>query len=180
MASKHIKNYKSQNELFWCNVPLYNFITYIKGKILASDAWQHDNEQNIRPKKGEVRKNWTKLHNMELCDSYSSPNIITAIKSRRMKHAGHVSCMEDGRNAHRILLWKHERKIPLERCRHTWESNIKTDLAETGWEGVDCTDLALGRDSWQTNVNTGLNLWVFIFWLSEDPLVFKNDFTSCN
>lgn len=80
-----------------------------------------------------------------------------------MKQVGHVRYMEDGRNAHRILLWQREGKMPLERCRHQWESNIKIDLAETEWEGVDCTDLALGRDNWQANKNTGINLWVSLF-----------------
>ena len=100
---------------------------------------------------------------MEFCNLYLSPNIITAIKSRRMKQAGHVTYTEDGRNAHRILLWQREGKMPLERWRHQWESNIKIDLAETEWEGVDCTDLALGRDNWQTNVNIGIKLWVSFF-----------------
>jgi len=54
-----------------------------------------------------------------------------------------VTCMEDGRNAHRILLWQCEGKMPLERCRHQWEGNIKIDLAETEWESVDCTDLVM-------------------------------------
>jgi hypothetical protein len=71
--------------------------------------------------------------------------------------------MEDGRKAHRILLWQREGKMPHEKCRHQWESNIKTDHAETEWEGADCTDLALGRDNWQTNVNTGINLWRSFF-----------------
>jgi len=94
---------------------------------------------------------------------YLSPIITTATKSRRKKQAGHVICMEDGRNEHRILLWQHEGKMPLERCRHQWESYNKIDLAETEWESVDCTDLALGRENWQTNVNTGINLWVSFF-----------------
>jgi len=64
---------------------------------------------------GKVRRDWTKLQNMEFCELYLSPNIITAIKSRRMKQAGHVTYMDYSRNAHRILLWQREGKIPLQR-----------------------------------------------------------------
>lgn len=71
--------------------------------------------------------------------------------------------MEDGRNAHRILLQQREGKMPLERCWHQWESNITTNLAKTEWKCVHCTDLALGGDNWQNNVNTGINLWVSFF-----------------
>jgi hypothetical protein len=53
----------------------------------------------------------------------------------------------EDRNAHRILVWKYGRKRSLERHRHRWDSNIKTDLKETTWEGVDWTDLPLGRTS---------------------------------
>jgi hypothetical protein len=45
------------------------------------------------PKRDEVTREWRRLHNEELNDLYSSPNIIRVIKSRRMKWAGHVACM---------------------------------------------------------------------------------------
>jgi hypothetical protein len=45
------------------------------------------------PKRVEVTGGWRKLHNEELHNLYSSPNIITMIKSRRMRWAGHVACM---------------------------------------------------------------------------------------
>jgi hypothetical protein len=44
------------------------------------------------PKKDEVTGQWRRLHNEELSDLYSSPNIVPVIKSRRMKWAGHVAC----------------------------------------------------------------------------------------
>jgi hypothetical protein len=53
-----------------------------------------------------VTGDWRKLHNEELHNLYSSPNIIRMIKSRRMKRAGHVVRMKKKRNAYRILVRK--------------------------------------------------------------------------
>jgi hypothetical protein len=85
---------------------------------------------------------WRKLHNEELHNLYSSPNIIRMIKSRRMRWAGHVACMGEERNAYRILVRKPEGRRPLGRPRCRWVDNIKMDLRETGWDGVDWVDLA--------------------------------------
>jgi hypothetical protein len=67
-----------------------------------------------------------KLHNEELNDLYSSPNIVRVIKSRRMRWAGHV--VRKGRrlkNVYRVLVGKPEGKRPLGRLRRRWEDNIK-------------------------------------------------------
>jgi hypothetical protein len=56
------------------------------------------------PKRDEVTGEWRRLHNEELCDLYSSPNVIQVIKSRRMGWAGHVACMGDRRGAYRVLV----------------------------------------------------------------------------
>jgi hypothetical protein len=76
------------------------------------------------PKRQEDRS-WRKLHNNELHNLYSSPNIVRVIKSRRMRWAGHVARMGEGRGVYRILVGRPERKRPLGRPRRRWESNIK-------------------------------------------------------
>jgi hypothetical protein len=64
------------------------------------------------PKRDEVTGDWRKLHNEELHNLYS-PNIITMIKSRRMRWAGHVVRMWETRNAYyKILVGKPEGKTP--------------------------------------------------------------------
>ena len=60
-------------------------------------------------------REWIKLHNEELNDLYSSPNIVRVIKSRRMRWAGHVESMEEGRGVHKVLVGKPEGKRPLGR-----------------------------------------------------------------
>jgi hypothetical protein len=75
----------------------------------------------------EVTWEWRTLHNEELNDLYSSPNIVQVIKSRRMKWVGHVACMGEGRGAYRVLMGKPEGKRPLERPMCRWENNIKMD-----------------------------------------------------
>jgi hypothetical protein len=76
-------------------------------------------------------------HNEKLHYLYSSPNIIRMIKSRRMRTAGPVARMEETRNAYRILVGKPEGKRPLGRPSRRWVDNIKMDLTEIGWDGVD-------------------------------------------
>jgi hypothetical protein len=67
------------------------------------------------PKRDEAIGEWRKLHNEELIDLYSSPNIIRVIKSRRMRCAGHVACMEEKRGAYRVLVGTPEGRRPLGR-----------------------------------------------------------------
>ena len=72
------------------------------------------------PKRDEVTGEWRKLHNEELSDLYSLPNIVRGVKSRRMRWAGHVARMGEGRGVHRVLVGKPEGKKPLGRPRRRW------------------------------------------------------------
>jgi hypothetical protein len=75
-----------------------------------------------------MTEDWRKLPNEELHNLYSSPNIISMMKLRRMRWAGHVARMWEPRNAYRILVGKPEGKRPLGRTRSRWEDNIKIYL----------------------------------------------------
>jgi hypothetical protein len=79
------------------------------------------------PKRDEVTEGW---RNVELHSMYSSPNIITMIKSRRMRWTQHVACMKEMRNAYDTLVRKSEGKRPPERPRRR-EDNIKIYLKDS-------------------------------------------------
>jgi hypothetical protein len=89
------------------------------------------------PKRDEVMGGWRKLHNEELHDLYSLPSIIRMIKSRRMRWTGNVARMVEKRIAHRLLVGKPKGKRSLGRPRHRWVGNIRMDLGEIGWSGMD-------------------------------------------
>jgi hypothetical protein len=84
----------------------------------------------------EVTGEWKKLHNEDLNDLYSLPNIVRVVKSKRMRWAGHVARMGEDRGVHRVLMGKPEGKRPLGRPRRSWEDNIKMNLQEVGEGGV--------------------------------------------
>jgi len=77
------------------------------------------------PKRDEVTGEWRKLHNMELNDLHSLPNIVRVMKSIKMKWLGHVARIGESRDVCRILVRKPEGKVPLGRPRRRWEDNIK-------------------------------------------------------
>jgi len=82
------------------------------------------------PRWDEVKREWRRLHNEELNDFCSSPNIVWVIKSRRMRWAGHVARMGEERGVYRVLVGKPEGKRPLGRPRRRWVYNIRMDLQE--------------------------------------------------
>jgi hypothetical protein len=90
---------------------------------------------------------WTKLHNEELNDLYSLPNIVRVIKSRRMTWAGHVARMGKRRGVCRVLVGKPEEKRTPGRPRCRWEDNIKWDLQEVRCGSMNWIELAQDRDS---------------------------------
>jgi hypothetical protein len=87
--------------------------------------------------KREEDGSWRKLHNEELHSLYSSPNIVRMIKARRMRWAGHVARIGDGRGVYRVLVGRPRGKRPLGRPRRRWEDNIKMDLREIGIDGAN-------------------------------------------
>jgi len=97
------------------------------------------------PKKDEVTGEWRKLHNEELRDLYSLPNILRVVKSRKMRRAGHVARVGEWRGVHRVLVGKPEGKRPLGRPRRRWEDNSKMDLREVRGGG-DWMELAQDKD----------------------------------
>jgi hypothetical protein len=104
------------------------------------------------PKRDEVTGEWRKLHNEELNELYSLPNIVRVVKWRQMRWAGHVARMEEYRGVYRVLVGKPEGKRPLGRPRRRWEDNIKMDIQEVGGGRGDWMELRIGTD--------GGRLWV--------------------
>jgi hypothetical protein len=82
------------------------------------------------------------------------------IKSIRMRWAGHVACIGEGRGVYRVLVGKPERRRPLGRPRRRWENNIRMDLRELGCWCVDWIELAQDRNRWRALVSAVMNLRV--------------------
>jgi hypothetical protein len=110
--------------------------------------------------KREVDRSWRKLHNDELHSLYSSPNIVRVIKARRMRWAGHVARMGEGRGVYRVLVGRPEGKRPLERPRHRWEDNVKLHFRVIGIDGANWIHLAQDTVQWRAFVNTVMDLRV--------------------
>jgi hypothetical protein len=85
------------------------------------------------PNRDKVTGEWRKLHNEELNDLYSLPNIVRVVKSRRMRWMWHGACMGEESGVHRVLVGKPEGKRPLGRSGRRWEDNIK---GSWGLDGV--------------------------------------------
>ena len=111
-------------------------------------------------KRDEVTGEWRKLHNEELNDLYTTPNVVRVIKSRRMRWTVHVADMGERRAVYRVLVGKPEVKRPLGRPRCRWEDNIKMDLQEMGFGVMDWIELAQDRDRWRAFVNAVMKIQV--------------------
>jgi hypothetical protein len=86
----------------------------------------------------------------------SSVQVVTT----KVKFIFSICVLEEKRNAYKILVRKSDGKRPLGRPRRRWVDNIKMDLREIGWDGMDWIDLAQGRDQWRALVNTVMNIRV--------------------
>ena len=104
------------------------------------------------PKRDEVTGEWRKLHNEELRDLYSVPNILRVVKSRRMGW-GECGAHGGGERCGQVSNVETRGKEPLGRPRLRWEDNINMDLQEVGGGG-DWMELAQDRDRWRALVNT--------------------------
>jgi hypothetical protein len=110
--------------------------------------------------KREVEGSWRKLHNDELRSLYFSPNIVSIIKSRRMRWEGHVTCM--GRGEVFTGFW-----LGGSKARDHWKDlsvdgriTLSWTLREIGINGANWIQLAQDRIQWRTFVNTVMNLRV--------------------
>jgi hypothetical protein len=92
--------------------------------------------------------------------------------------------MGETRNAYMILVGKREGKRSLGRPRRRWVDNIKMNLRDIGWEGMDWNELAQDRDQWKALVNTVMNLrvpqncWEFPEWLHNWQLLMKSSVST--
>jgi hypothetical protein len=123
------------------NKEKFAFIS-IKAQILR--VYENRVLRRIFGPKRELDGSWKKLHNEELRNLYSSPNIVRVVKSRRLRWTGHVACMRKGRGVYRVLVGKPERKRPLGRPRRRWEDNIELDLREIGTDGGELDSAGSG------------------------------------
>jgi hypothetical protein len=105
------------------------------------------------PRRDEVTGDGRNLDNEELNGLYSLPNFVRVVKSRRMRWAGHVARMLEGRAVHMVLVGRPEGKRPLGRPRRRWEDNIRIDLWEVGERRGDWMESDQDRDRWWALVN---------------------------
>jgi len=114
------------------------------------------------PLLGKIYKHiwWRRLHNEELNDLYSSPNIVRVIKSRRMRWAGNVARIGEERGVYRVLVGKPEGRKSLGRPRRRWVDNIRIDFQEVGCGYMDWIELVQDGDRWRTLVSAVMNLRV--------------------
>ena len=91
---------------------------------------------------------------------YRSPNIVTLIKFRRLRWAGHVARMEESRSALKILRGKPTENRPIGSPRRRWEDNIRMDLKEISINTRNWVDSAQDRDYWRALENVALSLRV--------------------
>ena len=117
-------------------------VVHIDGEKEAEGVLNTVLRRIFGPRTEAVTGEWRRVHNEELNDLYSSPNIVRVIKSRRMRWAGHVARMGEENGVYRVLVGKSEGKRPLGRCRRRCVGNIRMDLQEVGCGYMDWIGLA--------------------------------------
>ena len=107
-----------------CSLRVWNLVADTEGERRLRVFENRVLRTVFGPKRNEVTREWRKLYYEELSDMYSLTNIVRVVKSRRMRWAGHVARMGEGRGVHRVLVGKPEGKRPLGRPRRRWEDYI--------------------------------------------------------
>ena len=110
--------------------------------------------------KRDANGEWRRLHNEKLHTLYRSTNIVRVTKYKRLRWAGLVVRMKEGRSAFKILTSKPTGKRSLGRPRRRWEDNIRMDLKEIGINAGNWVDSAQNRNYWKALVNAASNLRV--------------------
>jgi hypothetical protein len=110
--------------------------------------------------KREEDGTWRKLHNDEFYSLHSSPDTVRMIKSMKMRWAGYVARVGEGRGVYRVFIERPEGKRSLGSPRCRWEDNIKMDLREIGIDETNWIRLAQDRVKWRAFVSTVMNLRV--------------------
>jgi hypothetical protein len=143
-------------------VVLYGCETWSLTLVEEHELWVFENRvlRKIFGPKREEDGSWRRLRNDELHSLYSSPNIVRVIESRRMRWAGQMARMGEGRGVYRVLVGRPEGKKPLGKPWRRWEDNIRLDLREIGVGGSNWIELAQYRVQWRDFVNTAMSFWV--------------------
>ena len=108
----------------------------------------------------QFQANGWNSQNRKLCQLNITALIVRVIKSRRLRWAGHVAHMEEGRGVHKVLVGKPDGKRPLGRPRRRWDDNIKMDLQEVGRGCGDWMEFAQDMDRWRALASTVMNFQV--------------------
>ena len=107
--------------LYWCETWSLTFRGESRQMVFENRVLRRIPGRRRDHVTGERRK----LHNEQLNDRYSSPNIVRVIKSRRMRCVGHVAGTGERRGIYMVLVGKSVEKRPLGRPRRRWEDSIK-------------------------------------------------------
>ena len=117
-------------------------VSHIRGEHRLEEFENRVLRNIFGPEREKVLRGWRNLHKEELHNLYYSIHIFRVVKSRMISQTGHAACMEEKNCAYRVLVDKAEGKRQLGRPRHKWADNIKMNLKEIGWEGMEWINLA--------------------------------------